>query len=215
MDEIHAGHHLGDGMLDLQPRVHLEEIVAGLVAIALEQKFDGPGVPIPGGARGRNRSLADSIPDRRRQRRRGAFLDHFLMAPLHRALALEQVHDATMRVGEHLHLHVAGTFDEALHVEGAVADASEYARVAERCLCLAPGLGNRVRGLVLAPYDLHSDTAAAGRRLDQRGKPDPPHRRGKRGIVLVGRCFAGDDRQAGILHQAARAHLGAHALNGL
>ena len=47
------GHHLGDRMLDLQPRVHLEEIEA---AVLVEQELDRAGVGVadrPGDRRGR------------------------------------------------------------------------------------------------------------------------------------------------------------------
>jgi len=40
-DEVEAGHHLGDRVLDLETRVHLEEIEA---AILVEQELDGAGV---------------------------------------------------------------------------------------------------------------------------------------------------------------------------
>ena len=42
-DQIEAGHHLGDRMLDLQPRVHLEEVEA---AVFVEEELDGAGVGV-------------------------------------------------------------------------------------------------------------------------------------------------------------------------
>ena len=45
-------------MLDLQPRVHLEEVERGAVAPSLEQELDRAGVAVAGGARRRDRGLA-------------------------------------------------------------------------------------------------------------------------------------------------------------
>ena len=53
---------------------------------------------------------------------RRAFLDDLLMAALHRALALEQVHDVAVVVGEDLDLDVARALDQALDVQRAVAE---------------------------------------------------------------------------------------------
>ena len=67
-DEIEAGHHLGDRMLDLQPRVHLEEIEA---AVLVEQELDragvgvadGPARPRPPPTSSRARSAGDTASD--------------------------------------------------------------------------------------------------------------------------------------------------------
>ena len=53
--QIDAGHHLGDRMLDLQPRVHLEEVEA---AVFVEQELDRAGV-----------GVADRLRDRGGRRR--------------------------------------------------------------------------------------------------------------------------------------------------
>ena len=58
----------------------------------------------------------------RRQRRRRAFLDHLLLPPLQRALALEERDDVLVVVREDLDLDVPRTLDEAFDVQGAVAE---------------------------------------------------------------------------------------------
>ena len=58
--QIDAGHHLGDRMLDLQPRVHLEEVEA---AVLVEQELDRAGVGVADRARDRGRG-APSWPAR-------------------------------------------------------------------------------------------------------------------------------------------------------
>jgi len=88
-------------VLDLQPGVHLHEVEA---PVLLGDEF--------------HRARADIV-DRLRRSDRGlrhfsgikswsrCFLQHFLVAALHRAVALEEVHHVAVRVAEHLHLDVA------------------------------------------------------------------------------------------------------------
>ena len=127
------------------------------------------------------------------------------MAPLHRALALEEMHDVAVRVGEHLDLDVPRTLDEALDVERAVA---------ERRLGLAARALDGVEHLACVAHDLHADAAAARRRLDERWKPDRgPAAADERGIGLIGRRLTRHDRHAGLLHQPPRADLRSHPLD--
>src|SRR5206468_1590507 len=62
LHEIDAGHHLGDRMLDLQPRVHLEEIEA---AVFVEQELDGARVRVADPFRHRRRGRRDRPAHRR------------------------------------------------------------------------------------------------------------------------------------------------------
>ena len=57
--------------------------------------------------RERDRGAAHLLAQRRVDRGRGAFLDQLLVPPLHRAVALAEMHDIAVLVGEHLHLDVA------------------------------------------------------------------------------------------------------------
>ena len=54
--------------------------------------------------------------------RRGRFLDDLLVAALHRAVALAQMDDVAVVVGEHLELDVARPLEEFLHVDLVVAE---------------------------------------------------------------------------------------------
>src|SRR5687767_10531927 len=112
--EVHARHRFSDGMLDLETGVHLEEVEARRVTVALQQEFHGAGVPVVHRPRRRDRGLAHLFTDPGNDSGRGALLDHLLMAALHRALALEEVDDVAVRIPEHLDLYVAGPIDEAL-----------------------------------------------------------------------------------------------------
>src|SRR5207302_4713557 len=96
-------------------------------------------------------------------RRRRGFLEHLLVAPLNRALALAERDDVPVCVAEQLDLHVAGTLQIAL---------AEDAVVPEGRLRLA---ACRLEGFVqlsgLAD-DAHPASAAAGRPLDDERKPN-------------------------------------------
>ena len=101
-------------MLDLQPRVHLEEIE--LARRRVEHEFDRAG-----------RRIADRTgkPHRARvqrgaffigQARCGRFLDHFLIAALHRAIALAERDRIATAVAEDLHFDVPRVLDELLEI---------------------------------------------------------------------------------------------------
>ena len=142
----------GDRMLDLQARVHLHEIEA---PVGADDEFDRAGVHVADGlrrahGRGRHRGAG-----RRVDEGRGRFLDDLLVAALHRAFALEQVHAAAMRVAEDLHLDVARPLEEALEHEAAVAECAFglAARAADRLV--------ERRGFA---HDAHALAAAAGAR---------------------------------------------------
>src|SRR5262249_29251127 len=87
LHDVDAGHELGDGMLHLNAGVHLdEEELAFLV-----EELEGPCAAIADLAARFHRTLADAAERSRRNVRGGRFLDDFLMAPLYRAVALEEV----------------------------------------------------------------------------------------------------------------------------
>ena len=93
----------------------------------------------------------------------GSLLQHLLVAPLQRAVALAQVHDVPVAVGDHLDLDVPRRLEVALHVDRAVA---------ERRLRLALRGHHRLGERLAVARHLHAPPAAAGRRLDQHGKAD-------------------------------------------
>ena len=55
LDDVDAGHHLGDAVLDLHARVHLHEVEA---AVAVEQELDGAGALVVRGDGGGHGGLA-------------------------------------------------------------------------------------------------------------------------------------------------------------
>mmetsp|Transcript_26613 Transcript_26613/g.77749 ORF Transcript_26613/g.77749 Transcript_26613/m.77749 type:complete len:459 (+) Transcript_26613:417-1793(+) len=154
LDEVDAGHALCDRVFDLQPRVHLEEVV--LVA-RVDEELDRPCRAVADRLRELHRLLPHPTPRRLRKVRCGRLLDHLLVAPLHGALALGQVDDVAVRVRDELDLDVARLLDVAL---------DEDAVIAEGCRSLALRQTKRLPRLRLVPGNAHALAAAAGRRLD-------------------------------------------------
>ena len=129
-----------------------------------DQKLDRAGISVSDGGRRADSGAGDALANRRRQHRRRALLDDLLVATLRRTLALEQMDDPwPWCVGEHLHLDVPRTIDQALDVERAVAERRR--RLASRGLNRRVDVAGFVNGA-------HAFAAAAGRRLDERRQPD-------------------------------------------
>ena len=117
------------------------------------------------------------------------------MPALDRALALEQVHDVAVVVGEDLDLDVARPLDQPLDVERAVA---------ERRRRLAPRRLDRFRRVApVRRHDAHALAAAAGRRLDQDRDSRSASTAAASAVVrLIARRLARHDRHAGALPSA-------------
>src|SRR5688572_1255570 len=136
-------------MLDLQARVHLQKVEARRVAGAFEEKLHRARVAVTGCAGDGDSRLAHSLPQRRCEGSGGRLLDHFLMPALNRALALEEMDDMAVMIGQDLELDVARLLDETFDVERAVA---------ERGRCLPPRLRDRASQRRLVANRLHPDT---------------------------------------------------------
>ena len=125
---VHAGDHLADRVLHLQPRVDLEEGVAA--PLLVDEELAGGRAVVGERADQRGRGAEDLALERLREAERGRLLDQLLVAALERAVAVAEVDHAAVLIGQHLNLHVAGAAHEAL---------DEEAAVAERLLRLAAG----------------------------------------------------------------------------
>ena len=119
LDQIDADHPLGHRMLDLQARVHFQEIK---ILLAVEQKLQRAGADVTDRARALNGDPADAPPRAVFQPWRGRFFDDFLMAPLDRALAVVEMDHAAITVGQDLDLDVARLVDEFFNVEASIAE---------------------------------------------------------------------------------------------
>ena len=108
-------------MLNLQAGVHLHEIEL----IAFQQKLYGPSAHVTRRTRQRHRTRAHALAQVGIDGRAGRFLDDFLVAPLHRAVALAQVNHVAVRICKHLHLDVARVQQRALDQQIAVAETGQ------------------------------------------------------------------------------------------
>ncbi len=110
-DDVDAGDDFGHRVLDLDARIDLDEIEFARVGV--DQKLDRAGTLVAH-ACGRCARAALQISSRSGrieiQRRRD--LDHFLIAPLHRAVALEQMDQVAVLVADQLHFDVPRPGDE-------------------------------------------------------------------------------------------------------
>ena len=139
LDDVDAGHHLGDRMLDLDARVHFHEEE---VALLVHQELEGAGVGVLHGARRVGDDAAHLAADLVGDRDRRRLFEQLLMPALDRALALAQVHDVAVVIAEHLELDVARRVEVLLDVD--VADAERRFGLALRGL-------ERVRQIRRAP----------------------------------------------------------------
>ena len=120
LDEIDAGDQLGHRMLDLEPRVHLEEIEA---AILPGDEFHRAGAVVADRLGERHRLLAHLGARLRVEQRARRFLDDLLVAALDRAFALAEMDHVAVLVAQHLDFDVARIGDELLDEHAIVAEA--------------------------------------------------------------------------------------------
>ena len=166
--EVDVRRLLGDRVLDLDPRVHLDEDVLALLVV--DEELHGAGVHVAH-VRGELHGVrADAVAERRIEVRRRRDLDDLLVAPLDRAVALEEVHEAAAPVGQDLHLDVPRAHHGLLEVDG---------RVAERALGLASRGPDGLLQIGQVGHESHPAAAAAVRGLRRRPACRAP-RRGRR-----------------------------------
>ncbi len=201
-DEVLAGDHLGDGMLDLQARVHLHEVEG---AVLVDDELDRAGAHIADRARGGHGGLAHGAAAVQRHARRGRLLQHLLVAALHRAVALEQVDRVAEAVGEHLDLDMARACQVLL---------DQHAVIAKAARRLALDRGQRGLECLARFHHAHALAAAARAGLDQHRVADAVGLRAQERGVLVVPVVAGHQRHAGTLHQRLGRALAAHRLDG-
>ncbi len=104
LHQVDAGYHFGDGMLDLDARVDFDEIP--LLRIDVVQEFDRARIAIVRFAREGDRGFAELVANGGREIRGGRDFDDFLVAALHRTIALVEVQQVTVMIGEDLHFQV-------------------------------------------------------------------------------------------------------------
>ncbi|MPM65991.1 hypothetical protein SDC9_112895 [bioreactor metagenome] len=156
--QVHTRGLFGDGVLDLQARVHFKE---GDRAGLAQQVFHRARAHITRPGADVARGLVDAFALLVAQEGRGRFFHQLLIAALQRAVARAQHHHVAVRVGNHLSLDVARLVEELFDEAFAAAKGGDG---------FARGRGEELFHLVHAPCDLHAAPAAAERGLDDDGQ---------------------------------------------
>ncbi len=188
--EVDVGDLLGDGVLDLDARVHLDEhVLPGPLALGGDEELHRAGVAVADGPGEGDGVAVQRLPGLLVQVRGGGDLDDLLVPALDGAVALEEVDDLAVGVREDLDLDVAGAEDRPL---------DEHPGVAEGALRLAHRCGERL-GQVVADVDAaHPAPAAAGDGLDEDREADLVRGR-EQGVGVVGGLGRLQHGQAGPL----------------
>ena len=113
-------HQLGDGMLDLDAAVDLDEVG---VALGVDQELERAQVLVAGRGHGLDGPLGELLAGGVGERRAGRLLDQLLVAPLDRAVALAHVDGVAEAVDRDLDLDVAVVVEVLLQVQRVVAEA--------------------------------------------------------------------------------------------
>src|ERR1017187_10504788 len=153
LDQIDTGNQFGHRMFDLNPRIHLNEIELPI----LVQELERAGTAITDRAARLDAALTHLPALLGSEARCRGLLDYFLMAALHRAVALAQTDHIAVMVAEHLKLDMPRAFEEFLHI---------YRVIAERGQRLGLGDRDRAQQRPLGVHHAHATPAAAARGLD-------------------------------------------------
>ena len=197
--QVDAGDDLGDGVLDLDARVHLDE--EPLVGVEIEKEFDGAGVVVADAAANFQRGIAQFLANARFERHgRGDFHD-LLMAALHGAIALVQVQDVAVAVAEHLHLDVLGAGNVFFQENGGIAEGAAG---------LVAGLVQKVGEVAGLGHHAHAAATAAERGLDDEREADFAGDFQGFGAVFDGIFRARQDGHVDFLRERAGGDLVAH-----
>ena len=114
-------------MFDLHPGIHLDEIE---LAVFVEE-LEGAGAFVAHLDAGLGAAAADFGALFRRDAGRGRFLDNFLVAALHRAVAFAEVDRVAVRVRQHLDFDVARRAEKFFHVHRVVVERRGRFRVGQ------------------------------------------------------------------------------------
>src|SRR5690606_4225237 len=200
--DVHAGDHLGNRMLHLNPGVHFDEIELAV----LIQELEGTGADVADFLAGIDTGLEGALAGFRINVRGRCFLNDLLVPALHGAVAVAQVNDVAVHVGQYLNFHVPRWFQKFFQVHGRVAKG-----------VLGFGLGD-LDGLeqgCLRMHHLHATATAAGGRLDHHRVTDLACQF-QVTLVVIGQRTIGarNCRYAGLFHRFDGRDLVAHQANG-
>ena len=123
LHDVDVGDLLGDGVLHLNARVHLDEhVLPGAFADGVDQELHGAGVDVAELLRQLHRVAVEGLADALVEVGGGRDLHDLLVPALQRAVALEEMHRLAGGVGEDLDLDVAGPQHRLLEEDRGVAE---------------------------------------------------------------------------------------------
>ena len=202
LHDIDAGDQFRHRMLDLHARVHFDEIEL----VVLVQEFERARAEIAHLLAGVGAAVADAVDQTARDARRRRFLDHLLVAALHRAIALAEPDRVAERIRENLDLDVARILEELLHVD---------LRIAERAARFFARHVDRVHERRFRVHHAHAAPAAAARRLDDHRIADRARNLHDFLRIVGQRAFrTRHARHAGLDHRLLGGDLVAHHADG-
>ena len=203
LDDIDAGHHFGDGVLDLKARIDFQKIVA----VAAHDEFDRADPAIVQALAEPHRVGDHPVAQRGGKIGGRGFLDQLLVTPLQRTFTLEQVNHVAVAVAGDLYFDMAPTLDQLFDDQ--------------------PGIAERVFRLAHGGFDFTGETIELRRRHAcpcRRRPPQPsasPEARVHATMPAIsaasslGRLAAGHGRDAGRLGLALGGRLVAKPLDDL
>ena len=120
LDDVQAGDLFGDGVLDLDARIDLDEVkLARRRRRAGTRRCRHCRCARPGRWRGRRRA---ALANRRIEIRRRGDLDDLLMPALHGAIALVKMDEVAVLIAQKLHLDMPGVDDELFEEDVGIAE---------------------------------------------------------------------------------------------
>ncbi len=184
LDDIDAGHHFGDGVLDLQARIHLQEIIAD----SAQDEFDRADPAIIQALAEPHRVGDHSVAKRCGKIGGRGFLDELLVTPLQRAFTLEQVNYIAFAVTGDLYFDMAPLLDQFF---------DDQPGIAKRIFGLAHGRFDFTGNAIEMRDGAHALAAASRRGFQHHRKPDFAQGPGDLGGVFARRFAAGNGRHTG------------------
>ncbi len=160
-DQIDPGHAFSDGVFDLNARIDFDEIE--FAGVCVLQELNGAGGAIADGTADFERRLAQSGALLLGQEGRGGAFDDLLVAALHGAIPLVEMHQVAVGIPEDLHLHMARAPDQLLEIDLILAKGR---------FGFAPGRRHGLDELPVVLDDAHASAAAAPARFEHHRKTD-------------------------------------------
>ena len=150
LHDVDARHGFRDGVFHLDTRVHLDEV--HLAGVGVLQELHRTGVAVLRGAANLQGLGAQRLALGLRHEHCRRTFHHLLVATLHGAVALPQVHEVAVAVAQQLHFHMARATNELFEV---------HLVVAEGCLGLAARRSHLLQQLVRGFHYAHAAATAA------------------------------------------------------